>query len=98
MLGFGLFVLAQAGYKLMYPEVPSYRVIELVALAALAANAVCLALLWRHRGDVVAMSPRRRRDAKPISAANISCSQHFRAAVRCMVGVISEVTPFSDRY
>jgi Co/Zn/Cd efflux system component len=55
MLGFGLFVLAQAGYKLAYPEVPRYRVIELVALAALAANAFCLALLWRHRGDDVNM-------------------------------------------
>lgn len=55
MLGFGLFVLAQAGYKLAYPEIPRHRVIELVALVALTANAVCLALLWRHRGDDVNM-------------------------------------------
>ena len=55
MLGFGVFVLAQAVYKLAYPEVPHYRVIGFVALAALTANAVCLALLWRHRGDDVNM-------------------------------------------
>lgn len=55
MLGFGLFVLVQAGYKLAFPEVPRYQVIEVVALAALAANAVCLTLLWRHRTDDVNM-------------------------------------------
>ena len=37
--------------------------------------------LRRRRGDLAATPPRRRDDAKPISLANISCSQHFRAAV-----------------
>lgn len=55
MLAFGLFVLGQAVYKLVFPQVPRFVVIESVALAALAANAVCLALLWRHRSDDVNM-------------------------------------------
>ena len=55
MFGFGLFVLAQAGYKLAFPELPGYQVIEVVALLALLANASCLLLLWRHRSDDVNM-------------------------------------------
>jgi Co/Zn/Cd efflux system component len=46
---FGLFVLGQAIYKLLDPMTPQFETIGLIALLALAANAVCLSLLWRHR-------------------------------------------------
>ncbi len=52
---FGCFVLAQAGYKLLQPQVPEYQTISLIGLLALAANAVCLALLWRHRAEDINM-------------------------------------------
>ena len=52
---FGLFVLSQAGYKLLNPTIPQFELIGLIGLLALAANAVCLALLWRHRADDVNM-------------------------------------------
>jgi len=55
MAAFGLFVLGQAVYKVMYPQVPGFETIGLVGLAALAANGLCLALLWRHRGDDINM-------------------------------------------
>jgi len=55
MAGFGLFVLGQAGYKLLYPAVPQFETIGLVGLIALGANALCLALLWSHREDDVNM-------------------------------------------
>ncbi len=55
MMGFGVLVLAQAGYKLAFPTVPSVHVIEAIGLLALAANASCLGLLWRHRGDDINM-------------------------------------------
>lgn len=55
MAGFGLFVLGQVIYRLLYPETPVYQAIGLIGLLALAANAVCLALLWRHRGEDVNM-------------------------------------------
>ena len=52
---FGVFVLAQAGYKIFHPEVPASAVIGGVGALALAANSVCLALLWRHRSEDVNM-------------------------------------------
>ncbi|HKK05008.1 MAG TPA: cation transporter [Gammaproteobacteria bacterium] len=55
MAAFGLFVLGQAVYKVVYPQVPGFETIGLVGLAALAANGLCLALLWRHRGDDINM-------------------------------------------
>lgn len=55
MAVFGLFVLVQAGYKFMNPEIPHYETIGLVGLLAFAANAACLTLLWRHRGEDVNM-------------------------------------------
>jgi Co/Zn/Cd efflux system component len=55
MLGFGLSVLTQALYKVAFPEVPSFQIIEVIGLLALAANSVCLGLLWRHRADDVNM-------------------------------------------
>lgn len=55
MFGFGVSVLAQALYKIVFPEVPSFQIIEAIGLLALAANSVCLGLLWRHRADDVNM-------------------------------------------
>ena len=52
---FGVFVLAQAGYKFLHPEVPQFEAMGLVGIAALAANSACLALLWRHRAEDVNM-------------------------------------------
>lgn len=55
MVASGLFVLGQAGYKVLHPEVPHFETIGAIGLLALAANGVCLALLWRHRGEDVNM-------------------------------------------
>jgi len=51
MLGFGLFVLADAGYRAMSMQVPLYETMSAIGLLALLANACCLALLARHRAD-----------------------------------------------
>lgn len=56
MLTFGLFVLGQAIYKIMFPHVPAFEAIGAVGLLALAANCLCLGLLWRHRADDINMS------------------------------------------
>jgi Co/Zn/Cd efflux system component len=56
MAAFGLFVLGQAVHKIMVPEVPAYEAIGAIGLLALAANGICLALLWRHRTDDINMS------------------------------------------
>lgn len=55
MAGFGLLVLAEAVYKLIYPVTPVAEAIGIVGLLALAANSVCLWLLWRHRTDDINM-------------------------------------------
>lgn len=52
---FGFFVLAQAAYKFLNPTTPQFETIGLVGLLALAANGICLALLWRHRGEDINM-------------------------------------------
>lgn len=52
---FGLFVLSQAAYKIFNPVTPQFEWIGLLALLALAANAFCLAQLWRHRAEDVNM-------------------------------------------
>lgn len=52
---FGLFVLGHAGYKLFHPQVPQFETVGLIGLLALAANSMCLVLLWRHRRDDVNM-------------------------------------------
>lgn len=52
---FGLFVLGQAIYKILNPELPHFQIIGLVGLLALAANGVCLALLWQHRAEDINM-------------------------------------------
>jgi Co/Zn/Cd efflux system component len=52
---FGLFVFGQAIYKLFNPVTPHFETIGLIGFLALAANAVCLLLLWRHRAEDVNM-------------------------------------------
>jgi cation diffusion facilitator family transporter len=56
MAVFGLFVLGQAIYKIIFPQVPMFEVIGVIGLLALAANSVCFLLLWRHRADDINMS------------------------------------------
>src|SRR5512138_1519176 len=48
MVGFGVFAIGQVIYKLVVPEVPSFQTIGAIGMLALAANATCLGLLWRH--------------------------------------------------
>lgn len=55
MTVFGLGVLAQATYKLFAPTTPEATLMGITALVALAANAVCLYLLTRHRADDINM-------------------------------------------
>lgn len=55
MWGFGLYVLADAAYKSVAAHVPHYETMGAVGLLALLANALCLALLWRHRADDINM-------------------------------------------
>jgi len=53
MLAFGLGVLLEAGLKLRAGVVPIASVMGWIGALALAANAFCFALLWRHRaGDL----------------------------------------------
>ena len=56
MAAFGLFVFAQAMYKIMVPHLPVFETIGVIGLLALAANSLCLLLLWRHRTDDINMS------------------------------------------
>ncbi len=55
MVAFGLAALGQAVYQAWVPHSPSFEAMGLMGLAALAANAVCLGLLWRHRSDDINM-------------------------------------------
>jgi len=55
MVAFGVFTLGQVVYKIAFPEVPSFQTIGAIGVLALIANAACLGLLWRHRGDDVNM-------------------------------------------
>lgn len=55
MLAFGLFVLVQAIYKVIYPVTPTYELIGLIGLLALVANVSCLVMLWRHRTEDINM-------------------------------------------
>jgi Co/Zn/Cd efflux system component len=55
MAAFGLFVLGQAMYKIIIPHVPVFETIGVIGLLALAANSLCLLLLWRHRADDINM-------------------------------------------
>lgn len=56
MAAFGLFVLGQAVYKIVFPQVPVFEAIGAIGLLALAANSICFVLLWRHRADDINMS------------------------------------------
>lgn len=56
MAAFGLFVLAQAVYKILVPQLPVYEAIGAFGVLALAANSLCLFLLWKHRSDDINMS------------------------------------------
>lgn len=49
-------VIAQVFHRLVYPVVPSYEIMSLFSVAGLAANGLCLYLLWRHRTDDINMS------------------------------------------
>jgi Co/Zn/Cd efflux system component len=51
MAAFGVGVLVQVAFKVVYGLVPTAEVMGVVGVLALAANAYCLLLLWRHRGD-----------------------------------------------
>jgi Co/Zn/Cd efflux system component len=52
----GLFVLGQVVYGALHPGIPVFETMGIVSLVALAANATCLALLWKHRAEDVNMS------------------------------------------
>lgn len=49
-------VAAQIVYRLLVPSVPLFEVMGTFALLGLAANSLCLLLLWRHRHEDVNMS------------------------------------------
>ena len=52
---FGALVFAQLVYKLSYPQLPTFETMGAVGVLALVANGVCLAFLWRHRGEDINM-------------------------------------------
>ncbi len=52
----GITVAGQVVYRLFFPSVPIFEVMGAFSLLGLAANSVCLLLLWRHRGEDVNMS------------------------------------------
>lgn len=56
MAAFGLFVLGQTLYRIVIPRIPVFEAIGAIGLLALAANSLCLVLLWRHRADDINMS------------------------------------------
>lgn len=56
ILAAGLFVFGQVIYSMLHPGVPVFETMAVVSLIALAANAACLALLWKHRAEDVNMS------------------------------------------
>jgi Co/Zn/Cd efflux system component len=51
-----LAVVGQIAYRLAVPSAPSFAVMGVFSLLGLAANSVCLFLLWRHRHEDVNMS------------------------------------------
>lgn len=55
MLGFALFVLGEAVRKCFVEVFPVAETIGTVGTLALAANGICLWLLWRHRSDDINM-------------------------------------------
>ncbi len=55
MAAFGIGVLAQVTFKIHQGLVPTAEVMGLVGTMALAANLLCLMLLWQRRGDDINM-------------------------------------------
>ncbi len=55
MGAFALFVLGQVVYKILFPQVPVFEAIGAIGVLALAANSLCLFLLWSHRADDINM-------------------------------------------
>ncbi len=55
MAMFGLFVLGQAIYRILFPHVPMFEAIGTFGVLALIANSLCLLLLWRRRTDDINM-------------------------------------------
>jgi Co/Zn/Cd efflux system component len=51
MAAFGVGVLAQVAFKIVHGLVPTAEVMGVVGIMALAANLLCLVLLWRRRSD-----------------------------------------------
>ncbi len=51
-----LVVLGQIVHRLLVPTVPLFEVMGMFSLLGLAANLVCLTLLWRHRHEDINMS------------------------------------------
>lgn len=49
-------VAVQVGYRLLVPTVPLFEIMGSFSIVGLAANALCLFLLWRHRHEDVNMS------------------------------------------
>ncbi len=49
-------VSVQIIYKIILPSVPNYEIMGIFSFLSLAANALCLFLLWRHRNEDVNMS------------------------------------------
>jgi cation diffusion facilitator family transporter len=55
MAAFGLFVVTEAVHKMLVPVVPQAETMGAVGLLALAVNALCFALLARHRSEDINM-------------------------------------------
>ncbi len=49
-------VFAQIIQRLVFPVLPSYEVMGIFSLMGLAANSLCLFLLWKHRNEDINMS------------------------------------------
>ena len=56
IFGAASLVIAHIVYRLVNPVLPSYEVMSVFSVAGLAANGVCLYLLWRHRNEDINMS------------------------------------------
>lgn len=52
---FGAFVFGQLILKIAYPQIPAFSTMGAVGALALAVNAFCFVLLWRHRAEDINM-------------------------------------------
>lgn len=50
------FVIAQIIERIINPVIPSYEIMGVFSIAGLAANGLCLYLLWKHRDEDINMS------------------------------------------